>query len=121
MDCEECDWTGMEKERDLWRDGSEIRVINICYSAGRLTDDIITSAVSLELDISTFQKYKCHYNSNSRNCMFTQSTLLMPFLMLFFIIIFLLLILILQTVCAPVHIKMQEIIHHDKFINVMVI
>lgn len=119
MDCEECDWTGMEKERDLWSDGSEIRVINICYSAGRLTDDIITSAVSLELDISTFQKFKCYYNSNSRNCMFTQSTLLW---LLFnaFLKLLLLWILILQTVCAPVRITIQDIVHHDRLINVMV-
>lgn len=47
MDCEECDWTGMEEEQDLWSDGCEIRVINIRYSAGRLMDDIMTSAVVL--------------------------------------------------------------------------
>lgn len=73
MDAEKCDWTGMEKERDLWSDGSDIRVINICYSAGRLMDDLTTSALSSGLDISTFKKYKCHYNTNTG--LFTQFTL----------------------------------------------
>lgn len=69
MDCEKCDWTGMEKEQDLWSDRSEIRVINICCTAGRLMDDLITSAVSLGLDISTSQKHKCHlYSCNG--CLF---------------------------------------------------
>lgn len=40
MDSEECDWTAMEKEREQRGDGFEIRVINICYSAGRLTDNL---------------------------------------------------------------------------------
>lgn len=46
MGCEKCDWTSMEKESELWRDGSQLRVINICDSAGRLMDASITSAVS---------------------------------------------------------------------------
>lgn len=64
MDCEECVWTGMEKERDLWSDGSELRVINICSGAGRLMDDIMTWAESSVLDISISQKYNCYYISN---------------------------------------------------------
>lgn len=49
MGCEKCDWTSMEKETELWRDGSQLRVINICWSAGSLMDASITSAVSLTL------------------------------------------------------------------------
>lgn len=48
MGCEKCDWTSVEKETELWRDGSQLRVINICYSSGsacvgRLMDASITS------------------------------------------------------------------------------
>lgn len=73
MDCEKCDWTGMEKEQDLWSDGSAIRVINICCMTGRMADALLTSAVSWELDISTFQKPKCHYSIKCWNLMFMQS------------------------------------------------
>lgn len=75
MDCEKCDWTGMEKKQDLWSDGAVIRVINICCMAGRLMDALLTSAVSRELDISTFQKPKSHYSISCCKHVFIQSTL----------------------------------------------
>lgn len=54
MGCEKCDWTSVEKETELWRDGSRLRVINICFSVGsacdgRLMDASIASAASLTL------------------------------------------------------------------------
>lgn len=75
MDCEKCDWAGMEKKQDLWSDGAVIRVINICCMAGRLMDALLTSGESWELDISTFQKSKCHYSISCCNCVFIPSTL----------------------------------------------
>lgn len=75
MDCEKCDWTSMEKKEDLWSDGAVIRVINICCMAGRLMDALLTSAVSWELDISTFQKPRSHYSISCCNYVFIQSTL----------------------------------------------
>lgn len=49
MGCEKCDWTSVEKETELWRDGSQLGVINIFYGAGsdrdgRLMDASIISA-----------------------------------------------------------------------------
>lgn len=54
MGCEKCDWTSVERATELWRDGSQLGVINICYSVGSacdggLMDASITSAVSLTL------------------------------------------------------------------------
>ena len=64
MGCEKCDWTSVAKDTEQWRDGSRLRVINICRGVGsacdgRLIDASITSAVSLTLSTWCILLFMC--------------------------------------------------------------